>query len=71
MSKKQSFENSLQALDAIVEQMESGQLSLEESLDLFEKGVKLTKSCQKILSDAETKMEKLMQQVKTESSAND
>ena len=71
MSKKQSFENSIQELDSIVEKMESGQLSLEESLELFEKGVQLTRSCQKILSDAESKIEKLMKEVADEQKSND
>ena len=71
MSKKQSFETAIQELDSIVERMESGQLSLEESLNLFEKGVKLTRSCQKTLSEAEKKIEKLMQEVKTENHSND
>jgi exodeoxyribonuclease VII small subunit len=60
MTNSKTFENSVQELDNIVSQMESGELSLDESLKLFEKGVKLTLSCQKILADAETKIEKLM-----------
>jgi len=59
-NKAQTFEKSVQQLDAIVEKMESGELSLDESLKLFEKGVKLTRSCQEILSQAEAKIESLM-----------
>lgn len=51
------FEKKLEALDELVETMESGDLSLEESLKLFEKGVTLTKECQKMLKDAKQKIE--------------
>ena len=71
MTKKQSFENSVQELDSIVDKMESGQLSLDESLQLFEKGVQLTRSCQKMLADAESKIEKLMNEVKQDQDSND
>lgn len=60
MNDTKSFEKSVQELDAIVSKMESGELSLDESLKLFEKGVKLTRACQKTLADAEAKIEKLM-----------
>ena len=60
MSNTKTFENSVKELDAIVVKMESGELSLDESLKLFEQGVKLTRSCQKTLADAEAKIEKLM-----------
>jgi exodeoxyribonuclease VII small subunit len=63
MSTSKSFEKSVQALDTIVTKMESGELSLDESLKLFEQGVKLTRECQKTLADAEKKIEKLMQAV--------
>lgn len=62
MPKTKSFEKSVQELDSIVEQMESGDLSLEQSLELFEKGVKLTRECQKILADAELRLEHLMKE---------
>ena len=60
MNDTKTFEKSVQELDKIVTQMESGELSLDESLKLFEKGVKLTRSCQKTLADAEITIEKLM-----------
>jgi len=60
MSNAKSFENSVKELDAIVSKMESGELSLDESLKLFEKGVKLTRTCQQTLADAEAKIEALM-----------
>lgn len=53
---KPSFENQLEALEDIVNRLEQGELSLDESLTQFEKGVKLTKDCQKILSQAEQKV---------------
>jgi exodeoxyribonuclease VII small subunit len=60
MANTKTFENSVKELDSIVSKMESGELSLDESLKLFEKGVKLTRECQKTLADAEAKIEKLM-----------
>lgn len=63
MGDTNTFEKSVDELDAIVSKMESGDLSLDESLKLFEKGVKLTRECQKTLADAEAKIEKLMSDV--------
>ena len=54
------FEEALEKLSALVEKMESGDLSLEESLKLFEEGIKLSKDCQKALSDAEKKVQALL-----------
>ncbi|HPQ88097.1 MAG TPA: exodeoxyribonuclease VII small subunit [Gammaproteobacteria bacterium] len=64
MPKATSFEKSVQELDSIVEKMESGELNLEQSLELFERGVKLTRECRKILDDAEKKIEKLLESTK-------
>jgi len=58
-TKKPTLEKSLLELEKIVEKMESGQLSLEESLKLFEQGVGLISSCQKMLTDAKQKISKL------------
>ena len=55
------FEKSLQQLEKIVGQMESGDLGLEESLAQFEKGIKLAKSCQDTLANAELKVEQLIE----------
>ena len=55
------FEKSLQQLEKIVSQMESGELGLEESLAQFEKGIKLAKSCQDTLSNAELRVEQLIE----------
>jgi exodeoxyribonuclease VII small subunit len=54
------FEKSLKELETLVEKMEQGDLSLEESLQCFERGVALTRSCQQALKDAEQKVELLM-----------
>lgn len=58
--KKQNFEESLGELEKIVGKLERGDLSLEESLELFEKGVKLSRECQERLSAAEGRIEVLM-----------
>ena len=54
------FEKSLRELEDLVEQMEKGELSLEESLKHFERGMELTHICQSALQAAEAKVEKLM-----------
>lgn len=55
-----NFEKSLEALEAVVEEMESGDLSLDEALKAFEKGVKLTQECQQALAEAEQKVSILL-----------
>ena len=54
------FERSLAELEAIVEKLEQGELSLEDSLKQFERGVQLTRACQVALKDAEQKVEILL-----------
>ena len=54
------FEKSLQSLEELVGRMETGELSLEESLKHFEEGVKLTRQCQQALKTAEQKVSILM-----------
>ena len=54
------FERSLAELEAIVEKLEQGELSLDESLRHFERGVQLTRVCQSALKQAEQKVEILM-----------
>lgn len=56
-----NFEQSLTELQAIVERMESGQLSLEESLANFEEGISLTRECQTALIEAEQKVKMLIE----------
>jgi len=55
------FEKSLQHLEKIVSNMESGELGLEESLEQFEKGIKLAKNCQDTLANAELRVEQLIE----------
>jgi exodeoxyribonuclease VII small subunit len=54
------FERSLAELEAIVEKLEQGELSLDESLRHFERGVQLTRVCQSALKQAEQKVEILL-----------
>lgn len=54
-----AFEDALQELETIVERMEDGEPSLEESLKLFERGMDLTRACQKALDDAEQRIQTL------------
>lgn len=60
MAEKQSFEEALQTLEAAVAQLESGDLSLEESLACFERGVSSAAQCRKRLKQVETKVELLL-----------
>jgi exodeoxyribonuclease VII small subunit len=54
------FEQALQELEALVEKMEQGELSLEDSLQHFEQGIRLSRTCQQALREAEQKVEILM-----------
>jgi exodeoxyribonuclease VII small subunit len=54
-----SFEASLSELEALVERMEGGEMTLEQSLGAFERGITLTKTCQQALQAAEQKVEML------------
>ncbi len=62
MAKKFDFNQGLIDLEKIVKTMESGDLSLEDSLDYFSKGVALTKQCQSALNKAEQKISILTEQ---------
>jgi exodeoxyribonuclease VII small subunit len=55
-----SFEASLEALEQIVRQLESGDLPLEKSLELFEDGIRLSRQCQDRLNQAERRIEVLL-----------
>lgn len=57
--KKLSFEKSLEQLEQVVEEMESGDVPLDKCIDLYEKGVKLANFCTKELDAAEKRIEKL------------
>lgn len=55
-TKVTNFEKSLQELEDIVSRMEKGDLSLEDSLEHFERGIKLSRECQQALRNAEQKI---------------
>ena len=57
-----SFEQSLEELESLVEKLEKGQLTLDESLGLFERGMKLARICNQKLSKAERKIEILIEE---------
>ena len=50
--KSLNFESTLSEIEKIIESLEEGNLSLEDSIKAYEKGISLTKACQKMLSDA-------------------
>ena len=62
MTKKDTvnFEVSLKKLEKIIEKLEDGDISLEDSVKSFEEGIGLVKECQKQLSQAELKVKKLL-----------
>lgn len=62
--KNQTFESSLGELEKIVRKLEDGDLSLEESLRLFEDGVRLSRECQERLNQAERRIEILLKDEK-------
>ncbi len=53
---EKTFENSMEELEVVVAKLESGDITLDESLQLFEQGIKLASSCQKKLDEAEKKV---------------
>ncbi len=60
-NKAPDFETALDELEKLVEKMEQGDLSLDESLKQFERGIQLTRSCQTALSEAEQKVQILLE----------
>ena len=56
---KLTFEEAMAELDELVSRMEDGELSLDDSLKAFERGVKLTRKCQEALSQAELRVKTL------------
>jgi exodeoxyribonuclease VII small subunit len=55
-----AFEAALDELEKVVQRLEGGELTLEQTLQLFERGIELRDRCQKELKDAETRIEILM-----------
>lgn len=56
-----NFEKALDELEKLVERMEQGELTLEESLKSFERGMELTRYCQKALDEAQQKVDQLLE----------
>ena len=54
-----SFEKALAELESIVEKLESGKVDLEQSISIYERGEALKKHCEKLLKDAEARIEKI------------
>lgn len=71
MTKSISFEKSIQELEEIVSLLEKGDLSLDESLKQFEKGVSLARMCQENLAKAEQKIEILANPLNNKDEKND
>ena len=61
-SRELDFEAALKELESLVERMEQGDQSLEQSLKDFERGVELTRNCQQALKQAEQKVQQLQEQ---------
>ena len=59
MAKKMSFEKAMERLESIVSRLEDGNVPLEESIKLYEEGMKLGKICRKMLDEAQAKIKKL------------
>lgn len=68
---EKSFERSLEELETIVGKLENGDLPLEESLELFEKGIKLSRECRDRLTSAERKIQILIKDANGELTAAD
>ncbi len=62
MEEDKSFEGLLKRLEEIVSRLETNGVSLEESLDLFEEGIRISKECERILSAARKRVQKLVQE---------
>ncbi len=61
--KKLKFEEALKGLEAIVDKLETGELDLEESIKLYEEGIELSLYCQKQLTQAEGKIQRLVKKL--------
>lgn len=60
--KEQTFDQALQELEEIVSKLEQGDVPLEEALDQFQEGIKLSRYCKKTLQEAETTMTKIVEE---------
>lgn len=66
-TKQLSFEKGLKQLEELVKKMESGEIELEKALEMYEEGVKLSRELERILTEAEKKIEMLSREGKIES----
>ena len=69
--KKNSFEESINRLEELVDKMESGESTLEQNLEWFEEGMDLIKTCQTHLVDADKRVQKLVTPSKGEDKIKD
>ena len=60
------FEKAIQRLEKIVDDLETGELDIDKSLEIFEEGIKMSRVCSKKLDEAEAKIEKLTRDQKGE-----
>jgi exodeoxyribonuclease VII small subunit len=60
------FEKAIQRLEKIVDDLETGELDIDKSLEIFEEGIKMSRVCSNKLSEAEAKIEKLTRDQKGE-----
>ena len=60
------FEQAIQRLETIVDDLEKGELDIDKSLEIFEEGIKMSRVCSKKLNEAEAKIEKLTRDQKGE-----
>jgi len=65
------FETAMTELEELVAQIETGNLSLEESLKQFEQGIKLSRTCQKALTEAEQRVKILTESLNDDTSDNE
>jgi len=71
MTKPAQFEKSIAALEQVVTSLEKGDVSLDDALKQFEKGIALTRTCQTLLTNAEQKVEHLLNQTPPEEDSTD
>jgi exodeoxyribonuclease VII small subunit len=69
-AKQPNLEDSLAEITQLIDKMEHGELNLEQSLTYFERGITLIKQCQKTLTEAEQKVQLLIQQNQQETLSN-
>ena len=69
--KKNSFEESINRLEELVDKMESGESTLEQNLEWFEEGMDLIKTCQTHLVDADKRVQELITHSKSENKTKD